>query len=266
MAKRRKTSQVMEHGGDFLKKNKKRVAYLVLFCAVAATVGLWLSNFLHTAEFFNCGAIEIDKMSALEGPVPAKDFFKLSRKVNIFEADTCVLADKIKESHAEFRNVIITKHLPNRIVATIVDRQPVAVIKIGRICEVDGDGFVLPPAAQTDPTRLPNITGLESQLFSPSVGKKLQSRRLAMALDILQRLAEMREFKGSAIESVDVTYPDKMNFKMDGVTIVIGDAEFDKRIELLAKILSDSKIDKASIDSIDLRFTDVVINTKQPKR
>lgn len=265
MARKRRAVQLefVKEGKDFLKKNKTAVFGVFLFLAVVIAGIIWLNDFLQTSPYFDCRAVEIIKIGEGGKFEATKEFFQLSPSVNIFTADHVMLSNRIKQSHPEFQDVEIIKYLPNRIIAKIRDRRPVAKIKVGKIYQVDYEGVVL---ADKDSESLPLIIGMESQLFNPTVGRAVKSRRLTRALNILTLISERREFKDSVVSVVDLSYPEKANFKMDGITVVLGDNEYGRKLDLLARILKDPKINKSRLDSIDLRFTDVVMNTKPEKK
>jgi cell division septal protein FtsQ len=265
MARRRRAAQFefVKGGGEFLKKNKLAVFGVLLFLAAVIAGIVWLNGLLQTSPYFDCSAVEIIKVGE-DGRFEAKkEFFQLTPGVNIFSADHVMLSNRIKRSHPEFQDVEIIKYLPNRIIAKIRDRRPVAKIKVGRIYQVDFEGMVL---SDKDTDSLPLVIGMESQLFNPTVGKPVKSRRLARALNILALISERAEFKDSVISVVDLSYPEKANFKMDGITVVLGDNEYERKLDLLARILKDPKIDRSRLESVDLRFTDVVMKTKPEKK
>ncbi len=265
MARRRRITQpeFIKQGGELLSKNKAKVAVALLTFAVIVFAALWLKDLFFTSSYFDFNRIEVVKFSAEEGLKPKKEFFELNATMNIFTADPALLANKIRGTYPEFQKVIINKFLPNRVVALIVDRRPIAKIKVGRVYAVDFEGMVLPQISDEELKSLPLIIGLESQLFNPAPGKKIRSDRLAKGLSILSFISTGKEFKGSTVETVDLSYPDKTNFKMDGITVVIGDNEYEGKLESLAITLSNPKIIKARIDSIDLRFTDPAVIFKR---
>lgn len=267
MGRRRKGQlEFLEQGGAFLKSNRKVLAGVVLFLAIVIFAVVQLNNFLHTADFFDCKEIEIIKYSSKEGFEPKRDYFKLSHPVNVFEADPLALSNKIKQAHSEFQNVTVTKFLPNRLIATIVDRRAFAKIKVGKTFLIDNEGVVVSSDTGFENQVLPIITGIESRLSDPSPGKKLDSKRLSKALDILSRVQGRKEFKGSIIEAVDMTYPEKASFKMDGMVVIVGENELDRKLDALALSLQDPAIQKSRVESIDLRFTDIVFKFKPEKK
>ena len=129
---------------------------------------------------------------------------------------------------------------------------------------MDFDGVIVSDTGNLD--SLPLITGLESQLTNPKAGTRVKSRRISTALDILQRIYSRKEFRKSEVGTVDMTYPDKAFFVMDGMTIVVGNNDFDRKLDSLAAALSNSKVDRSKIDSIDLRFTDAAVTFKPEKK
>lgn len=268
MRRRRKTIkfELIKKSSDFVNRNKRGVLILFVLCALVILAIFMLCDFFRSASYFDCYAIEIIKLSEKEGFEPKKGFFKLTPKINIFIADPITLSNKIKEAHPEFQNVLITKYLPNRLIATIIDRKAVAKIKVGRIYQIDYEGVVMPTTSKEEPASLPLIIGLESQLFNPSMGKKVESPRLSKALTLLALLTKEKRIKYSAIGIIDVSYPKNTTIKMDEVNVIFGEGEFERKVELLSKILNDPKIHRQNIDYIDLRFTDVVISTKRAKK
>lgn len=268
MRRRRKSLkfEFIKEGGNFISSNKKPIFIAFLLCSIFIISLSWLYNFLHTASYFDCYAIEMVKLSETEGLEPKKEFFKLSHKVNIFAADPVALSNKIKESHTEFQTVLITKYLPNRLIATIIDRRAVAKIKVGTIYPVDYEGVVLPQVSGEELESLPLIIGLESQPFNPAIGRKIKSQRLPKALNLLALVTQAKGLNGLSVEIIDVSHPENATFKMDGMNVILGESEFGKKLELLQRILNDPKIERKNVDYVDLRFTDVVIGAKQAKK
>ncbi len=267
MARKRRTAQ-LEFVNNFFKENRKVVVSVLLFLAVVLLASLWLRDFFLTSSYFDCKKIEIMKPGKGGGLQARREYFELNYPVNIFAVDPVMLSEKIKESHSEFQIVVITKFLPNRIIATIKDRSPIARIRIGKTLMVDYDGIVVLPVPDTDLESFPLIIGLESQLADPRPGTKVKSRRLAKALKMLSLIAAKKEFKDYAVETIDFSYPDKANFKMSGMTIVIGDNgnEYYRKLDALAQALSNPKIDRSRVDSIDLRFTDPAVTFRPEKK
>ncbi len=265
MARKRKSgSGASKRVNDFIKRNKVAVAVLAIFALALIAAGLWFNNFLSAAPCFEVKKVEIVKPGREGNLYIQKEYFNLEYPVNFFTVDTETLAGKIKAAHPEFQIVIISKFLPNRIVANIKDREAVARIRVGKVLTVDFDGVIVSDTGNLD--SLPLITGLESQLTNPKAGTRVKSRRISTALDILQRIYSRKEFRKSEVGTVDMTYPDKAFFVMDGMTIVVGNNDFDRKLDSLAAALSNSKVDRSKIDSIDLRFTDAAVTFKPEKK
>ncbi|MDD4879209.1 MAG: hypothetical protein PHR22_01980 [Candidatus Omnitrophica bacterium] len=265
MARKRKSgSEASKQFSGFMKRNRVAVTAVVVLALAVTAAGLWLKDFICTAAPFEVKKVEIVKPGKEGNLYIQKEYFNLEYPVNFFTVDTAALAGKIKSAHPEFQIVVITKFLPNRIVAKIRDREAAAKIRVGKVLPVDFDGVIVSDTGSLDP--LPLITGLESQLTDPKTGTKVKSRRLATALDILQRIYSRKEFRNSAVEAVDMTYPDKAFFVMDGMTIVVGKNDLDRKLDSLAAALDNPKVDRSKIDSIDLRFTDAAVTFKPEKK
>ncbi|MFA5334973.1 MAG: cell division protein FtsQ/DivIB [Candidatus Omnitrophota bacterium] len=265
MARKRKNSnESARQFNEFLKKNKAGIAAFAVIILVAAGAAFWLSDFFLNSPSFSVDKIEIVKPGREGAYRLQNEYFRLEYPVNIFTADPSVLSGKIKSKHPEYQIVVITKFLPDRIAATIKDREAVARIKVAKILPIDFDGVVVSDSG--NPESLPLITGLESQLANPKAGTKVKSKRLNIALNILRQVYSRVEFRGSSIATVDITYPEKAFFVIDGMNIVLGSGDMGGKLDVLASIFNDPKLDKSRIDSIDLRFTDPVVTFKPEKK
>lgn len=262
MARKRRTrSENAKRLNDFLRRNKAVIAALAITALAVAAAAFWLNDFLCSAPYFDVKKIEIAKAGSL---YPQKEYFSLEYPVNFFTADPVALSRRIKQAHPEYQIVIITKSLPNRIVATIKNREAVARIKVGKVLPVDFDGVIVSETANVE--TLPLITGLESQLTDPKAGTKVKSKRLSVALDILGQIYSRREFSKSRVETVNMTYPAKAFFVMDGMTVTIGNTDFERKLDLLTEALGNPDVDRSRIDSVDLRFTDAAVTFKSGKK
>ena len=120
MARKRKSgSGASKRVNDFIKRNKVAVAVLAIFALALIAAGLWFNNFLSAAPCFEVKKVEIVKPGREGNLYIQKEYFNLEYPVNFFTVDTETLAGKIKAAHPEFQIVIISKFLPNRIVANI---------------------------------------------------------------------------------------------------------------------------------------------------
>lgn len=263
--KRRTNSEASKQFNDFMKRNKAAITALAVFALTVIAAVLWLNNFFCSASCFEVKRVEIVKPGREGSLYIQKEYFNLEYPVNFFAADPAMLSSKIKAAHPEFQIVVLTKFLPNRIVANIKDREAAARIKVGKILPVDFDAVIVSDMRDID--SLPLITGLESQLTNPKTGTRVKSKRLNTALvDILGRIYSRKEFRKSVVETIDMSYPDKAFLVMDGITIVIGNSDFDNRLDALAATLGNPKVDKSRVDSIDLRFTDAAVTFKPEKK
>lgn len=265
MARKRKNSnEPAKQLNEFVKKNKAGIAAFAVVTLVAAGAAFWLNDFFFSAPCFSVDKIEIVKPGREGAYHLQKEYFRLEYPVNIFTADSSVLSRKIKDKHPEYQIVVITKFLPDRIAATIKDREAVARIKVAKVLPIDFEGVVVSDSGNLE--SLPLITGLESQLANPKSGTKVKSKRLSTALNILKQVYSKAEFRKFSVETVDVSYPEKAYFIIGGVNIILGSGDIEGKLDVLASVLNDPKLDKSKIDSIDLRFTDPVVTFKPEKK
>ena len=261
MARKRKTnSEVSKQFSGFMKRNKTAVTAFFVIALLIAAAAVWLNNFLCSASCFEISKVEVVKPGREGGLYKQREYFNLGYPVNFFTVDPSSLSKKIKEAHPEYQIVVITKFLPNRVVATIKDRQAVARIKFGTLLTVDFDGIVVADSGNSN--LLPLITGLESSLTNPKAGVRIKSKRLPAALNMLQLIYSRNEFRRMEVTNIDMTYPDKAFFEIDGIKVVTGNTDFEGKLDSLAEVFANSKVDKGKVDLIDLRFTDPTVTFK----
>jgi cell division septal protein FtsQ len=265
MARKRKNSnEAVKRLGEFMKENKAAIAAFLVIILILTGGFLWLNDFFRSSDYFSVDKIEVVKPGREGAYRLQKEYFRLEFPVNIFTVDPAILAAKIKQKHPEYQIVVITKFLPDRIIATIKDREAVARIKVARVLPVDFDGVVVSETANLD--SLPLITGLESQLADPKPGTKVKSKRLNTAMGILKQLYSTGEFRDSQVGVLNMTYPEKASVSVDGITVILGSGDIQGKLDVLASILGDPELDKTKVDSIDLRFTDPVMTFKPEKK
>lgn len=142
------------------KKVKKILAFVLVFMASGCLCFLIVMPLteIHSLTLTGTSGISHDELLAWSG---------FSTKSHWLTVDCTAIESKIA-AHPRVASVVVQRRFPNTLVATVVDRSPIAVVYAkgvaGRMeahC-VDGQGVVFAPASLfVEASRLPVLSGLE---------------------------------------------------------------------------------------------------------
>jgi cell division septal protein FtsQ len=149
------------------------------------------------------------------------------------------------------REASVARVWPNRIVAQVSERQPVAFVPLGpaRLALIDDDGMILP--AVTDRFKLPVLTGVTME-DAPAVRRD----RVRRMLQLLRELGEL----GNRVSEIDVADRDNLKITQPAgdvlVTLVLGDRNFAGRMRNYYSHYSEIKQRLPDARTLDLRLED----------
>ncbi len=193
---------------------------------------------------------------------------------NIFALDLRKESRYILEQNPLYRSVRLIRIPPNRLYVELTRRRPAALVKLYRIFSVDQEGVLFAAPGDLRDTDLPMITGLETKIFGPQVGRKYSNRELNAALNTIKAFRVNRVLRFYKIKRIDVAYPNNfsvfISLPQDTETplwmeIKLGDEGLKGKMNILANVLMQSKNDLPNMRYIDLRFKDPVIKLKESR-
>ncbi|UCG51882.1 MAG: FtsQ-type POTRA domain-containing protein [Candidatus Latescibacterota bacterium] len=162
------------------------------------------------------------------------------------------------EGHPRIRNVVFKKILPNRVVCTVEERGPVALVYAKRFLEVDEEGMIMTADGLTDLLDLPIITGLD--LKSIEEGAYCREIRLIEALEILKLC---KRYGGSFAGDISELRVGKSGISVvslkEGMVLLLGESEYESRLKKFFLIRNTIAKRDESAKLIDLRFEDQVV-------
>lgn len=247
------------------KRKNKTVSALFIFIILGGLAG-GIYLFCKKSGYFYVSEVEIrytggyDKEQYYENNI---NFLGLYEPINIFSINLKGLAENILSLHPEIETVNLRRRLPNRIVANIKMRKPVAQIKLSRYFPIDSSGVLLPGARNIPDENLPVLVGVDFSLRRNKIGDKIESKNLEKALLLIKGLGDYNWFNGFKVNTIDLVDSRNISIFMDnGIEVKVGDRDFGIRIEKLRRVLPDLPADLTGIKYIDLRFEDVVIGQK----
>tara|TARA_Y100000031_G_C8188439_1_gene370158 strand:- start:243 stop:1085 length:843 start_codon:yes stop_codon:yes gene_type:complete len=185
---------------------------------------------------------------------------------NIFFIDLKGLREKIEDLHPEFKNIVVRRMLPNKIIVQTDLRKAVAQIHSDRYYYVDESGVVLPEVKNFPDGELPIIAGIGVNMakYNRDEFSEFDKDKLNKALGFMAEMARVEGLSQYKLKLVDITDPGNLSFFLNGVNIEmkIGNADFQNRLHVLATILVQIGSDKDKFKYVDLRFDDPIIGPR----
>jgi cell division protein FtsQ len=160
--------------------------------------------------------------------------------------------------HPRIRNAQFKRVLPNRVICTFAEREPIALVYSNKFMEIDEQGMIMNPDDLTDLLDLPIITGLDADQIKE--GRLCENERLVGAL---KTLAVCKRFGGRFADNISELRIDQNGISIvslrEGVVLLVGSSEFENRLRkyfLLRNTIA-RKNDLAKL--VDLRFDDQIV-------
>jgi cell division protein FtsQ len=164
------------------------------------------------------------------------------------------MSPRVQRAHA-------SRVLPDRILVTLDERLPAALVAAGRnsYVEVADDGTALPAVERTPFVDLPLVTGAVGKV---TPGAMVASDELKSVLKLLREACEVSPFLWTELSEVRIAPGSGLIIYTvaDGAEVRVGSGALDSRgLSLLASVLLDLRAKGERAESIDLRFRDQVI-------
>jgi cell division septal protein FtsQ len=187
--------------------------------------------------------------------------------MNIFSINLDALRKDVEVSHPEFKDVVVRRILPNKLVVQAKLRKAIAQIRSDRYYFIDEEGILLPEVKNFPEPLLPIVTGIGTNLakvkFS-SFGKS-DKEKIEKALFIIKEMKLIEGLSKYKLNSVDTTDPGNYSVFLEesNVEIKMGNSDFNSRLKVLATVLKQIGEDIDQFKYIDLRFEDPIIGPRR---
>lgn len=182
---------------------------------------------------------------------------------NILFIDLGGLKEKIEAARPEFKDIIVRRILPDKLLIEGKLRKAIAQIRSDRYYLVDKELILLPDVKNFPDPNLPIITGIGINLakVSPQKFSGFERNKLAMGLDLINKLQSIEGLSEYKIKMVDITDPGNLTFLLEGysIEIKIGNTDFSERLRVLGTVLDQLGTDIDKFKYIDLRFEDPIV-------
>jgi len=213
-------------------------------------------NYLTTSARFSVATVEFAGLSRVQDESLERSLADLVGH-NLFLAPLESYEARL-EMHPRVSAVRLRRVLPNRVVCSVDEREPVALLFTDRFLEVSRDAMVMPEDEYTALLDLPVITGLSRG--EAIAGEVSDSPRLRRALDALRLCRKHGGSFASTISEVRVGSEGVSIRSLDqGPVLVLGEGDFDRRLRKYFMLKDTIGERDGNARRIDLRFEDQVV-------
>ncbi len=235
---------------------------IVLAAILLAAVGVRALVF--NSDYFRVKTVEIksDFMDDDLASSTSNELIRLYRGKNVFGVNLGNISRSLGAIYPDARKIVVTIGLPDRIIANLKFRRPVALVGDGKYYPIDEEGFVLSSINHKSLKDLPVILGIDIRRETASRARDA-SRGLGLSIELLKKIKKSRFLSSWSANTIDAG--DERNiviYLKGGAEVRVGAEDYTNRLRTLEKTLHDTRLVMDRIKYIDLRFKDVVIGPK----
>jgi len=207
---------------------------------------------LQKVEVVNSKRLSKEEVLELAGVKPGAGMFSLNLKV---------IAEQVAKN-PWVEEVKVRRFYPGTLSVKLTEREPLAVVNMNYLYYLDKKGEVFKPLTQGDSLDYPVITGLsEEELGKDPNGSREALKGAVELISLMQRggvigLADISEIH------VGKGYGITLFTANGGVPVKLGEGGYAEKLERLAKIFKDIQGQMASLEYIDLNYSDKIIVKK----
>ncbi|GAB6100376.1 FtsQ-type POTRA domain-containing protein [Halanaerocella petrolearia] len=178
------------------------------------------------------------------------NFSKLQQETNIFEIDSKKIKKKLLKL-PQLKSVTIKRDLPNKLVISVQERRPIAIIPFQSSYQVvDTEGWILEVTNSLSSWKLPLITGVNID----SQAKKI--KLTGMKSQAVNYLSKLSKNVLAGISELHIDSQQRINlFLRQGGKVKLGtNFNIEQKAEVFTSIYQDIKTKNLKVDYVDLRY------------
>ena len=239
-------------GGGWLRIYLPQSWRLWPLLVVALLVGIVWSQFRHS-DTFRLTEIRISSCKQV-ADAELRRYLHMRVGQNVFSIDLEQEAERVV-SHPWVRGAVVTRELPNRVVIDVVERRPVALLKVNHLYLVDDTGRVFKRLENGDPSDLPIVTGFSAEAFH--AGGATAARQARRIRDAVKLIATAQESGALGADDIsEVRYDLVSGFSLItndvGLTIRFGFGDYETKLQAFRAVAQRLKASLAKARVVDL--------------
>ncbi len=160
---------------------------------------------------------------------------------------------KALERYPWVREAEVVRLLPDKLLVTIHEREPIALVRrsTGALVWVDRDGVVLGERLQFGHETIPPLlSGLDES--NDEAASEANRRRLLLYQQLLEELDQGERRLSEVVDEVEISDPQDIRLRLAArrLLVVVGDRDFRSRLEAALKVLS--AIERKDLSTLNL--------------
>lgn len=182
---------------------------------------------------------------------------------SIFTVNADQLQRQLSVRYPQVAALKVIKNFPNQISIVARKRYPLAQIAYrNRLLTVDVNGAVLSFNGPADPN-LTSLGGIKLNLGRISVGNIIKDERLTLALKLIRQIKMTPSLTSVRIVRINMENLSGIELYLsDHFKIILDKDSAQDKIQVLALILNQGRLDLNTLNYIDLRFNEPVLGKK----
>jgi cell division protein FtsQ len=202
------------------------VAFIAFIWGLERGTRLLLASHLELATIEVQGCLRTDRQEIMEAA-------SVPLKTPIFKLDLKEIAHRV-EALPWVRSCEVRRVLPDKLTVRVIERQPVALIRLDKLYYVDEDGTPFQEPAPGETLDYPILTGWEDQVRKKGMGKE----RIEEALWFIREVQDHQHLSQEGISEINCTAFDTMTIFMakGGVMIRMGRGDMGLKVNRLEEV------------------------------
>lgn len=222
---------------------------------VGAAWLLWLHA--QRDEAFQVARIQLPPQSTLKAPASVLG-------ANIWAVDLDDVAEHLQRQQPWLKTVRIIRELPDSLRVEVVQRSPIAQVRLDAWYALDREGFIMPQGQDTPSPGLVQLLGTETPKAPLRTGQPNRSERLHLALRVLETVRSSPIAILRRLSAIDVSDPNQISLVLDDSTEVRCGTEEELSVQLgrLRSALEQLARQQVGVRYIDVRFQEPVVSPR----
>jgi cell division septal protein FtsQ len=246
----------------FKKFKEKKVTSVFLWKVIVSV--LFVSLFIFSLyKYFYTSSLFLIKNVYSNEKIIIEDLKKNIKKESLLTLDTNALHRKLLNRYPEYSQITILKIFPSSLKIEVKKREPFSQWKNKKFYLLDREGVAISEGRNTP---FPNLILIEIDDYKYSLkkGSKIKDERLVKAFSLIDELKKRKFFDSFSITLINPTNLQSLYFVLNGIKIIVGISEFERKIYLLENLLKRKLKDKLhTVKYIDLRYKKIYLGFKR---
>jgi cell division protein FtsQ len=240
-----------------------RAAAVILAVAALGVTAAAAAHALTTTPLLGVWHVEITGLRRVP-EAAVREAARIEPGANLLALDVEALADRL-ETVPGVRRAHVVRHLPDRVVLAVEEREPYALVSVsgadGGLFWTDAEGYLIGPERRPTAIPLPILSGVEH----PADRDHPVGDQLATGLALLRAVQRAGGRLPRRISEVDLERAGgPALYTTDGILVWLGREGWEERLPRLDAVLGEIEERGEPVESVDLRFRDLVVWRPRP--